>query len=142
MRSVKTNPPSHEQLGICPFARRGQRGNTPLPAPVGQHLFPPDVKTVGVVSISYLMPAADFVSATNAVRASGVSLKIASNVTVEKVVAPQERARLFEEAYLDPEIDLLWFSHGGNRGARCRELAGCSKITAFVVFLPPPCTPK
>ncbi len=84
-----------------------------LPAPVGQHLFPPDVKTVGVVSISYLMPAADFVSATDAVRASGVSLKIAPNVTAEKVLPPQERSRLFEEAYLDPEIDLLWFSRGG-----------------------------
>ena len=62
------------------------------------------------------MKATEFIAATNALSTAGIRLKIAPNVMADEVAPPEKRARLLEEAWLDPEIDLLWFSRGG-RGA-------------------------
>jgi len=74
-------------------------------------LFPPDVKTVGIVSVSYLIPKDVFARGTNLLAEAGYRVKVMPNVlTMEP---PEIRARLFERAWLDPEIDFLLFSKGG-----------------------------
>lgn len=74
-------------------------------------LFPPDVKTVGIVSVSYLISKDAFVRGTNLLAEAGYRVKVMPNV--RKLEPPEIRARLFEQAWLDPEIDFLLFSSGG-----------------------------
>ena len=74
-------------------------------------LFPPDVRTVGIVSVSSLIPTNVFVSGTNLLAEAGYRVKAMPNVL--KMEPPEVRARLFEQAWMDPEIDFLLFSRGG-----------------------------
>ncbi len=83
------------------------------PAPILPGLFPPEVRTVGVVSLSSIAPPSIIAYGTDALRAAGYRLKVAPNVPGPEVAPPAERARLFEEAWLDPEIDFLLFMRGG-----------------------------
>ena len=76
-------------------------------------LFPPDVRTVGIVSISSIIPKEKFVVGTNLISKAGYKLKVAPNVEGPEVSPAETRARLFEQAWLDPEIDILLFSRGG-----------------------------
>ena len=77
----------------------------------------PHDKTVGVVSISSIIPADQLVSGTNFFVRAGYRVKVAPNVPGPKVVSAAERARLLEKFWLDPEIDLLVFSRGGQGAA-------------------------
>lgn len=74
-------------------------------------LFPPDVKTVGIVSVSSPIQEKSLVRGTNLLVEAGYRVKVMPNV--RKAVAPETRARIFEQAWLDPEIDFLLFSRGG-----------------------------
>lgn len=78
-------------------------------------LFPPDVKTVGIVSVSSLIPTNVFVRGTNLLAEAGYRVKAMPNIL--KMEPPEVRARLFEQAWLDPEIDFLLFSRGGKGAA-------------------------
>ena len=103
-------------------------------------LFPPDVKTVGIVSVSSLIPTNVFARGTNLLAEAGYRVKAMPNVL--KMEPPEVRARLFEQAWMDPEIDFLLFSRGGQgasnvisridwnrlRGRRMRVL-GFSDVT-------------
>ena len=74
-------------------------------------LFPPDVKTIGIVSVSSLIPTNVFVRGTNLLAEAGYRVKAMPNVL--KKEPPKVRAKLFEQAWMDPEIDFLLFSRGG-----------------------------
>ena len=74
-------------------------------------LFPPDVKTVGIVSVSSLIPTNVFVRGTNLLVKAGYRVKAMPNIL--KMESPEVKAKLFEQAWLDPEIDFLLFSRGG-----------------------------
>lgn len=74
-------------------------------------LFPPDVKTVAIVSVSSLIPRDTLVRGTNLLAEAGYRVKVMPNVL--KKEPPEIKARLFERAWLDPEVDLLLFSRGG-----------------------------
>ena len=76
-------------------------------------LFPPDVKTVGIVSMSSILPKEKLVFGTNLIAQAGCSVKVAPNVQGPEVASAETRARLFEQAWLDPEIDILLFARGG-----------------------------
>lgn len=80
-------------------------------AAVADGMFPSDVKTVGVVSVSSILAREKLASATNHLSRVGYRIKVMPNVL--KLAPPEERARLFEQAWLDPEIDFLIFSCGG-----------------------------
>ena len=75
-------------------------------------LFPPDVKTVGIVSVSSLLPEEKFVRGTNLLAEAGYRVKSMPNV--RRMEPPDVRARVFEQAWLDPEIDFLLFARGGH----------------------------
>ena len=74
-------------------------------------MFPPDVKTVGIVSVSTIIQKDKFALGTNLLVRAGYRVKVMPNVL--KSVSPARRARYFENAWLDPEVDFLLFSRGG-----------------------------
>jgi len=74
-------------------------------------LFPPDVKTVGLVSASSVIPKEKYELGTNLLVRAGCRVKPMPNVL--KRVSPEQRATYFEQAWLDPEIDFLLFTCGG-----------------------------
>ena len=78
-------------------------------------MFPPDVKTVGVVSVSSILGKEKLASATNHLVRAGYRVKVMPNVL--KLASPEVRAKSFEQAWLDPEIDFLIFSCGGKGAA-------------------------
>lgn len=78
---------------------------------------PPRAKTAGVVSISSIIPSSQLVSGTNFLVQAGYRVKVAPNVPGPGVVSAVERARLLEKFWLDPEIDILIFSRGGQGAA-------------------------
>lgn len=80
--------------------------STPVP-PV------PGMGTIGIVSISSIIPADQLDAGTNMLLSAGYRVKVASNVPGPKLAPPEERARILEECWLDPEIDMLLFSRGG-----------------------------
>ena len=76
-------------------------------------LFPEDVKTIGVVSASSILAEKLLVKGTNFLVQSGYRVKMMPNVKGPGVAPAEVRAKLFTEAWLDPEIDLMLFSRGG-----------------------------
>ena len=76
-------------------------------------LFPADVKTIGVVSISSILAEKALAKGTNLLVKSGYHVKMMPNVKGPNVAPADVRARLLTEAWLDPEIDLLLFARGG-----------------------------
>ena len=76
-------------------------------------LFPPDVKTVGIVSLSSILERDVFDRGVRLLEEAGYRVKVMPNAYGPEVAPPETRARLFEQAWLDPEIDLLFFSRGG-----------------------------
>jgi len=96
--------------------------------PAAAKLFPPDVRTVGLVSISSLLPQDKLVAATNMLVREGYRVKVASNVVRSSVAPADERARLLEDAWLDPEIDILWFTRGGNGAVDVVPLLDWNKL--------------
>lgn len=75
------------------------------------------ILTIGIVSISSIIPRDQFDFGTNALAQAGYRVKVAPNVVGPEVAPAAERARLLEAFWLDPEIDLLLFSRGGEGAA-------------------------
>lgn len=76
-----------------------------------------NILTIGIVSISSIIPRDAFDFGTNALVQAGYRVKVAPNVVGPAVAPAAERARLLEAFWLDPEIDLLLFSRGGDGAA-------------------------
>ncbi len=74
-------------------------------------IFPASVKGVGIVSASHLIAPEKLALGTDLLTKAGYRVKTMPNVL--KMEPPEVKARLFEEAWLDPEIDFLLFSTGG-----------------------------
>ncbi len=108
-------PPSYASATV-PFALKMRAsGRGKRDAIDFKGLFPPDVKTIGIVSVSSLIPTNVFTRGTNLLVAAGYRVKVMPNVL--KKEPPEVKARLFEQAWLDPEIDFLLFSRGGQGAA-------------------------
>lgn len=72
---------------------------------------------IGIVSLSSILPREQFDMGTNALATAGFSVKVAPNVFGPAVAPAAERARLLQQFWLDPEIDMLLFSRGGEGAA-------------------------
>ncbi len=72
-----------------------------------------NIVAIGIVSISSIISREQFDFGTNALARAGFRVKVAPNVVGPDVAPAEERARLLESFWLDPEIDLLLFSRGG-----------------------------
>ena len=93
-------------------------------------LFPPDVRTVGIVLVSSPFDPAKLSAATNALTAAGYRANVAPNVALAHRAPPAERARLLEEAWLDPQNDILWFARGGDGAADVVPLLDWERLRA------------
>lgn len=93
-------------------------------------LFPPDVRTVGIVLISSPFDPAKLSAATNALSAAGYRANVAPNVPLAHRAPPAERARLLTEAWLDPQNDILWFARGGDGAADVVPLLDWERLRA------------
>jgi len=89
-----------------------------------------NIVTIGIVSISSIIPRAQFDLGTNALVQAGYSVKVAPNVVGPAVAPAAERARLLEAFWLDPEIDLLLFSRGGDGAADVVPLLDWERLRA------------
>ena len=76
-------------------------------------VYPESVKTIGLVAMSSVMPQKKLVEGTNLLAKAGFKVKVMPNVPKRTVEPPEVRARLFEQAWMDPEVDLLLFATGG-----------------------------
>ena len=91
-------------------------------------LYGPDVKTIGIAAISSVVPLERFAKVTNRLAKAGYRMKVAANVP-ERTVAPAERrARLLEELWMDPEVDLLVFAYGGKGAGDVVDILDWEKL--------------
>ena len=88
------------------------------------------IVTIGIVSISSLLPREQLDAGTNALASAGYRIKVAPNVARAEVASPEERARLLEAFWLDPEIDLLLFARGGEGAADVVPLLDWERLRA------------
>ncbi|MBQ7667412.1 MAG: LD-carboxypeptidase [Kiritimatiellae bacterium] len=72
-----------------------------------------NIATIGIVSISSIISPTQLDLGTNALVQAGYRVKVAPNVAGPEVAPAAERARILERFWLDPEIDMLLFSRGG-----------------------------
>ena len=88
------------------------------------------IVTIGIVSISSLLPREQLDAGTNVLASAGYRIKVAPNVARAEVAPPEERARLLEAFWLDPEIDLLLFARGGEGAADVVPLLDWERLRA------------
>lgn len=89
-----------------------------------------DVKTVGVVSVSSIANRKVLNSSIGKIKSAGYKVKIAPNVYGPERAPAEVRARAFEEAWLDPEIDILVFSIGGQGAVDVVKIIDWEKLRA------------
>ena len=76
-------------------------------------VFPPDVKTVGVVMPASVLAPAKFDRGVEALRRAGYAVKLAPRLSFGKVAPVEDRVKDFEEMWMDPEVDLVLCARGG-----------------------------
>ena len=91
-------------------------------------VFGTDAKTIGIGAISSLMPAAKLAQITNRLVKAGYRVKVAANVTETKKASPERRAKLLEELWLDPEVDIVTFATGGKGAEDVIEILDWEKL--------------
>ncbi|MBR4611527.1 MAG: LD-carboxypeptidase [Kiritimatiellae bacterium] len=90
----------------------------------------PGIRTIGLVSISSILPREQFDAGTNELTKAGWRVKVAPNVVGPQIAPATDRARILEEFWLDPEIDLLLFSRGGEGAADVVPLLDWERLRA------------
>jgi muramoyltetrapeptide carboxypeptidase len=86
------------------------------------------VKTIGISAISSKVPPSRFIAITNRLAKAGYSMKVAPNVMEPEVASAETRAKLLEDMWLDPEVDLLVFAYGGQGAADVVERLNWEKL--------------
>ena len=75
--------------------------------------FPASVKTIGLVMPASIFPKPVFDAISAALVQAGYKLKVAPRINFERVAPAEDRAKDFEEAWMDPEVDLVLCARGG-----------------------------
>lgn len=78
-----------------------------------QGVFPPEVKTVGVVMPASILEKAKFERGVAALREAGYRVKLAPRLRFDKVASVEDRVKDFEETWMDSEVDLVLCARGG-----------------------------
>ena len=76
-------------------------------------VFPPEVKTVGVVMPASILPKERFDRGVDALRRAGYRVKLAPRLSFGKLASVEDRTKDFEETWMDPEVDLVLCARGG-----------------------------
>lgn len=77
-------------------------------------IFPDSVKCVYLVSPASIYARENVIKGTNALVQAGYRVKVSEGVWLSSPAAPADRARYLEEAWLDPEADLILCVRGGS----------------------------
>lgn len=96
-------------VGMCVGAP-GKAAETPLDL---KGCFPPEIRTVGVVMPASVLAKAKFDRGVEALRAAGYKVKLAPRLSFKGVAPVEDRAKDFEEMWMDPEVDLVLCARGG-----------------------------
>ena len=76
-------------------------------------VFPPEVKTIGVVMPASILPKAKYERGVAALREAGYRVKPAQRLSFDGLASVEDRVKDFEEAWMDPEVDLVLCARGG-----------------------------
>ena len=80
---------------------------------VAEKVFPPEIRTVGVVMPASILAKNTFDRGVAMLESSGVRVKIARRISFDRVAPLEDRVADFEEAWMDPEVDLVLCARGG-----------------------------
>ena len=83
------------------------------PVPKCTGCFPPDVRTVAIVMPASILPKAEFDRGVAQLKAAGYRIKLAPRLDFKKVAPVEDRVADLEEAWMDPEVDLVLCARGG-----------------------------
>jgi len=92
--------------------------------------FPTDVKTISVVMPASILPKAKFDKGKAALEKAGYKVKVAKRISFKKVADAADRAKDFEEAWLDPETDLVLCARGGTGAHEILDKLDWEKLRA------------
>ena len=76
-------------------------------------IFPPEVKTIGVVMPASILAKAKYDRGVDALKAAGYRVKPAPRLSFDKLASVEDRVKDFEEMWMDPEVDLVLCARGG-----------------------------
>ena len=83
----------------------------PIPARTG--CFPPSIRTVAIVMPGSVVPKADFDRGVAMLEAAGYKVKLAPRLNFKTRAPVEDRVADLEEAWMDPEVDLVLCARGG-----------------------------
>lgn len=95
---------------VASFAAKAPQKERPLDF---TGAFPPSVKTIGLVMPASIQPQRNFERGVAALEAAGYKVKRAKRLNFKTVASVEDRVADFEEAWLDPEVDLVLCARGG-----------------------------
>ena len=83
------------------------------PIPKGTGCFPPSIRTVAIVMPASIVPKAHFDRGVAMLEAAGYKVKLAPRLNFKTVAPVEDRVADLEEAWMDPEVDLVLCARGG-----------------------------
>lgn len=93
-------------------------------------VFPPEVKTIGVVMPASILQKDKFDRGVAALREAGYGVKLAPRLKFDKVASVEDRVKDFEEVWLDPEVDIVLCARGGSGAEKVMERLDWAKLRA------------
>lgn len=82
-------------------------------APDFANVFPPSIRTIGVVMPASILDKSVLDSGINALRKAGYQVKIAKRISFDRKASVEDRVADFEEVWLDPDVDVMFCARGG-----------------------------
>ncbi len=76
--------------------------------------FPPEIRTIGVVMPASILAKKRFDAGIAALKNAGIRVKLAPRLDFRKTASAADRAADFQEAWMDPEVDLVLCARGGS----------------------------
>ncbi len=83
------------------------------PIPTCTGCFPPSIRTVAIVMPGSIVPKADFNRGVAMLEAAGYKIKLAPRLNFKTQAPVEDRVADLEEAWMDPEVDLVLCARGG-----------------------------
>ena len=110
---------------LASFAAKAPQPEKPLDF---TGVFPASVKTVGLVMPASIQPQRNFERGVAALEAAGYKVKRAKRLNFKTVASVEDRVADFEEAWMDPEVDLVLCARGGTGAQDLLEKIDWAKL--------------
>ena len=109
----ETPQPGERGAAVAAEGKRGSRKDRVLDF---SGSLPESIRTIALVMPASIQPKANFERGKAALEAAGYKVKVMPRLDFEKVAPVEDRVADFEQAWMDPEVDLVLCARGG-RGA-------------------------